>query len=444
MTTASEPGSGPAGRPATPATPAAPSSASGRRRDAGAPHAAAAGRHAPVGWRAHAAFARTGAGRALVAAVAVLALATVAGLALLWPGEPPTPAGGLPGFARSTVGAEVVRVIEARCPGPAEQTCRSLLVAVDGGPRVRLDLGPAELVPELAVGDQVRVQRNRVPAGTPAPEGMPPYAFAGVERRGTLLWLAVAFGAMVLAMARWRGLLAIVGFAVSLALVVWFVVPAILSGRPALAVALVGALAVMFVTVGLTYGLTAQSAAAALGIALTLLLATGVGALAVHGAKLDGRSGELSSALTQTAGAISLQGIVLAGLVLGCLGVLADMAVTQASAVMAVRRANPQLGARRLYREGYAVGRDHLVATTHTLMLAYAGATLPLLLVLQSGGAAPADALNLHDLAEPIVATLVGSMALLVSVPVTTGLAAAVVARIPAAALPEGGHDHPH
>ncbi|MBB4662761.1 YibE/F family protein [Conexibacter arvalis] len=404
-------------------------------------------RHDPAGWRAHVAFARTGAGRLLVAAVALLAVATVVGLVLLWPGEREAPAGVASGSG-ATVGAEVVRVIEGRCPGPAEQSCRSAVVAVDEGPRVRLDLGPSELVPDLDVGDAVRVQPVAVPEGLPkgaqAPEGAAPYVFAGVERRGTLLWLAVAFGAMVIAMARWRGLLAIAGFVLSLALVVRFVVPAILDGRPALLVALVGALAVMFVTVALTYGLTAQSAAAAVGIAITLSLATAVGALAIHTAKLDGRSGELASALTQSAGEVSLQGIVLAGLVLGCLGVLADMAVTQASAVMAVRRANPRLGARRLYREGYAVGRDHLVATTHTLMLAYAGATLPLLLVLQSGGVPTADALNLQDLSEPIVATLVGSMALLVSVPITTGLAAAVVARIPASALPEGGHDHAH
>lgn len=389
------------------------------------------------GWRAHAAFARTSGGRLLVGAVALLALATVVGLVALWPGEAPAGSaqqGG--GFGSATVGAEVVRVREGDCPGPARQRCRTIVVQVDDGPQARLDLGPVELVSEFAPGDGVRVQRIAQPGDRAV------YVFSGVERRGTLLWLAIAFAVLIVVMARWRGLLALAGFALSLLLILEFVVPAILRGEPPLLVALVGALAVMFVTVGLTYGLTAQSAAAALGIAVTLLIATAIGTLATHSAKLDGHFGELSGALVQNAGAISLQGIVLAGLVLGALGVLADMAVTQASAVMAVRRANPGLGARRLYREGYAVGRDHLVATTHTLMLAYAGATLPLLLVLQSGGAAPVDALNLHDLAEPIVATLVGSIALLLSVPITTGLAAAVVARVPAGALPEGGHTH--
>ena len=148
--------------------------------------------------------------------------------------------------------------------------------------------------------------------------------------------------------------------------------------------------------------------------------------------------------LSQTNGAISLQGVVLAGLVIGALGVLADMGVTQASAVMALRRANPGLSAVGLYRGAFTVGRDHLVATTHTLVLAYVGATLPLLLVLRTTGVALPDALNTQDIAEPIIATLVGSMALLVSVPLTTALAAALVSRVPAGALPKSHHTHGH
>jgi uncharacterized membrane protein len=129
---------------------------------------------------------------------------------------------------------------------------------------------------------------------------------------------------------------------------------------------------------------------------------------------------------------------------LGALGVLADMAVTQASAVMALRRANPALQARALFSGAFAVGRDHLVATTHTLVLVYVGATLPLLLVLQSTGVSTTDALNAQDLAEPVVATLIGAMALLLSVPLTTALAAALVAHVPPDALAEGDGGHHH
>jgi uncharacterized membrane protein len=131
-------------------------------------------------------------------------------------------------------------------------------------------------------------------------------------------------------------------------------------------------------------------------------------------------------------------------MVIGALGVLADTGVTQASAVMALRRANPALPARAVYREAFAVGRDHLTATIHTLVLAYVGASLPLILILSSTNVATADALNVQDVAEPIVATLVGSIALLASVPLTTSLAALLAARLPADALPDSHHTHAH
>jgi uncharacterized membrane protein len=198
----------------------------------------------------------------------------------------------------------------------------------------------------------------------------------------------------------------------------------------------------MFVTVLLTYGLSPPSLAAYLGIAASLLLAALAGVAAVGAAHLDGRSGELATYLATQRSSLSLHGVVLAGLVIGALGVLADMGVTQASAVMAIRHANPELSARQLFSGGFRVGRDHLVATTHTLVLVYVGATLPLLLTLHASGVALVDALNAQEVAEPIVAALVGAMALLVSVPITTALSAAVVHRIPSAALAGAGHAH--
>ena len=113
-------------------------------------------------------------------------------------------------------------------------------------------------------------------------------------------------------------------------------------------------------------------------------------------------------------------------------------------AVTALREANPSLGPIGLYRGAFSVGRDHLAATIHTLVLAYVGASLPLMLILSSANVATADALNIQDVAEPIVATLVGSVALLASVPLTTGLAALLVARVPPRALAPGAHDHAH
>jgi uncharacterized membrane protein len=386
----------------------------------------------------------TRSGRVLVGSVALLAAATVAGLVLLWPGDvEPRERGqalGGPTLAATVTGERIVS-----CDAAVPQRCRRIDVRVgegrDRGRIVAIVLGPVEVVSRVDVGTKVRVQRIEA---APGAAGTASYSLAGIDRRGALLWLLVAFVALVLLLTRLRGLLALVGFALSLALVTQFIVPGILAGSTAVLVSLVGSLAVMFVTVGLTYGISVQSLAASLGIALSLAFAALAGALAVDSAAIDGRSGELATVLSQTNSEVSLEGIVLAGLVIGALGVLADMGVTQVSAVMALRRANPALSIVALYRGAFTVGRDHLVATTHTLVLAYVGATLPLLLVLHTTGVPVTDALNSEDVAEPVIATLVGAMALLISVPLTTALAALLVHRAPIAALPDGAHPHSH
>lgn len=382
-------------------------------------------------------------GRILVGAVATLLVATLVGVIALWPAA--RHHGPSQAFGGRTYAATVTAVRDVRCQGPTAQRCTELVAKLTDGPSsgrtTNLALGPSNLVSRYKTGDHVRVQSLAAPAGT---KGAPSFQLAGLDRRGTLRWLVILFAALVIVLARWRGALALVGFGLGLLIVIKFIVPAIIAGSPPMLVAVVGSLAVMFITVGLTYGVSPQSAAAILGISASLLFAGAAGTFAVHAARLDGRSSDLALYLQQSNSHLSLQGIALAGLVLGALGVLADMAVTQASAVMALRAANPQLRARGLFSGAFGVGRDHLIATTHTLVLVYAGATLPLLLVLQSVGTSATDALNAQDLAEPIVATLIGAMALLISVPLTTALAAALVSHVPPAALPEAHAGHHH
>ncbi len=376
-------------------------------------------------------------GRALAVAVAALAVATVVGLLTLWPraGAAADRGGAMGG---PTVGATIQAMSEVRCAGPVAQACRRAIVTVDHRGRTAITLGPVRATAAFDVGARVRVQRVAMPAGA---HGIEPYTLVGYDRRGPLLVAGLIFVGLVLVITRIRGLLALAGLALSLLLVTKFVVPAILAGSPGLLVALVGSLGVMFVTVGLTYGVTGPSLAACVGIGLMLVLAALAAVGFAHAAHLDGRSSELASFLASADAELSLSGVVLAGVVLATLGVLADVGVTQASAVMALRQAAPTASARELYRRAFAVGRDHLVATTHTLVLVYAGTTLPLLLVMSASGVSATDALNTQDLAEPILGTLIGAIALLVSVPLTTALTAVVSARTPPEAL---GRIHAH
>jgi uncharacterized membrane protein len=379
------------------------------------------------------------AGRILIGAVAALALLTVIGLVALWPHHEHH--GRSEALGGPTTAATVAATRDIRCPGPTPQRCRQLIVSVHGE-RAPITLGPVGSTTSVSDGDKVRVARVQAPPGARLPAGFEHWSFVDLDRRGSLLWLGLALAALALVVIRVRGVLAAVGVGLSLLVVTTFVVPAILQGRPALLVALVGALAVMFVTLVLTNGFGAQTLAAALGIGSTLLMTCLLGVLAVHAVHLDGYSSELATFLSQQNHKLSLRGVVLAGMVIGALGVLTDTAVTQASAVMALRRANPELSGRTLYRRAFVVGRDHLSATIHTLVLAYTGTALPLLLVMHSSGVNVTDALNSQDIAEPVTATVVGCLGLVAAVPITTGLAAYLVSRVPPRALGDGHADH--
>jgi uncharacterized membrane protein len=258
-----------------------------------------------------------------------------------------------------------------------------------------------------------------------------------------LLWLALGFAALVVISGRWKGARALVGLAVSLVIVVGFVVPAILDGRSPEAVALVGALAIMLVTIPLAHGPGPTAVAACLGTTVSLLLTLGLASVFTDVAHITGLSSEEAIYLRATSGEVSLQGLLLAGMVIGSLGVLDDVTVTQSSIVLALRRADPSLGTMGLFRGALAVGHDHIAATVNTLFLAYAGAALPVLLIFNLSGTSFSDATNNEAVAAEVVATLVGSIGLIAAVPVTTGIAALLATQSAVTALP-APHHHAH
>jgi uncharacterized membrane protein len=172
-----------------------------------------------------------------------------------------------------------------------------------------------------------------------------------------MLWLLLAFAAIVVVFGRLRGVLALVGLGVSVAIIAAFIVPAILDGRSPLAVAVVGSLAVMFATMALAHGVGPKSVAASLGTAVALLFTAGLAILFTELANITGFSSEEATLLQGVAGDLSLEGLVLAGIVIAALGVLDDLTISQASSVMALQRANPAHGARELYRGAIAIGR---------------------------------------------------------------------------------------
>ncbi|HZB06082.1 MAG TPA: YibE/F family protein [Thermoleophilaceae bacterium] len=364
--------------------------------------------------------------RAFTLVTAVLAVATLAGLVLLWPGEVESQIAQ--GIAVETETATVERVEEEACPGFTGQDCQLATARFESGPetgkRVQVQLGGGGLDPDVDPGDEVRLAKApEPPPGSEAVAGTG-YTLYDFERRGPMLLLAGLFVVVVLAFARWRGALSLAGLAVSLALVLLFVVPAILDGEEPLLVAVVGSLAIALITIPLAHGWGPKSIAALLGTAASLILTALLALLFTNLTHLTGLASEEAIFLQVGNADVSLQGLLLAGMVIGALGVLDDVTISQASTVLALRRANASFGFRQLFGRALNVGRDHVSATVNTLVLAYVGASLPILLLFSAADLGVSEATNLEVVAKEIVATLVGSIGLIAAVPVTTALAA--------------------
>jgi uncharacterized membrane protein len=379
------------------------------------------------------------------AVVALLAVGTVAALYVLWPH------GTLPGTPSSTrtEGAVVDSAAPAKCPGPGETGCTRVSFRLTSGTRAGSHgsftvVGSQGLA--LSRGDRIRVYANEFPKGASAAQerriGF--WSFADFDRRSALLWLAGGFVVLLLLTARLRGLRALLGLAASLVAVVEFVAPAILHGGNPVEVAVVGSFAVLLLTMPLTYGLGPKMLAALLGTGASLLVAAGLADLAAQIAHLSGASEE-ALYLVSTQSALSLRGLLVAGMVIGALGVLVDLTVSQAATVLALRRANPSLGFGGLFRGAIDVGHDHIAATVNTLVFAYAGAALPTLLIFTVGHTSFTEAVNGEAVAGEIVAALVGSIGLILSMPLTTALAALLATRMDADELAGAGeHVHAH
>lgn len=381
--------------------------------------------------------------RLLGALVLAIGVAVAVALVVMWPGDPETELSQ--GLTAPNEQAEVTSVSYQACPPPQPGTCGDAEIETEGGESAPLPLGDQRFAPELEVGDQIRVNRAAAPDGAVQPGSAiaPTFTFADFERRAPMLWLAAAFALLVIAFGRLRGALSLVGLVLSLAIVVFFIVPAILDGAAPLAVAIVGSLAVMFVTIALAHGTGPKSIAAMLGTSASLALVAVLAVVFVGVTNLTGITGEESTLLQFNGVEVSFDGLLIAGMVIGALGVLDDVTVSQASTVLALRSANRELGFGELYRRAIDVGRDHVSATVNTLVLAYVGASLPILLIFGSGELGVLDAINVELVADQVVAMLVGSIGLIAAVPLTTA-AAALLARGLSPAELAGASAHVH
>ena len=368
--------------------------------------------------------------RRLTYAIAPLIGLTLGFLILLWPGENPisSQAVALP----TQLDATVIDVERGGCEAPPNSNFECSVVEVridsgaDEGETFSFDQAVGEGSRSLAVGDPILVAKAEEQQA-----GGAEYYFVDYRRDVPLVALTLLFIVVVVLISRLRGALSLVGLGLSLLILVRFVLPAILEGSDPILVAVTGSAAIMFVTLYLAHGVNVRTTTAILGTLVSLALTGGLAIAFVELCRFTGFGSEEATFLQISAEQVNLEGLLLGGIIIGTLGVLDDVTVTQASAVWELRVANPSYSVRRLYSSALRIGRDHIASTVNTLVLAYAGASLPLLILFTISSRPLGGVLTTEVVAEEIVRTLVGSIGLVASVPITTALAAAVVGAAP-------------
>jgi uncharacterized membrane protein len=380
------------------------------------------------------------AARIVVGLLSAFGVAVVIGAVLLWPSRQkvdiPLPFQNAAGGAVMTEAGHVLSSGIADCGSPSAgkvltanpepapgggSQCAQALIAIDSGPNtgaktlLEFSGGPGQ--PKLAAGEHVRIIRQVDQQGTTS------YGFYDYERSWPLIWLAAAFAAVIVAVARWRGLLALVGLLVAFLVLVVFLLPALRDGAPAIPVALVASAAILFAVIYLAHGVSLRTSAALLGTLTSLLLAALLSWAAIDLAHLTGLSEEQNNQVAAYMGQVSITGLLLAGFIIGSLGVLNDVTVTQASTVFELANLGDGSSRRAIFLGAMRVGRDHIASTVYTLVLAYAGSALPLLLLFSVANRSLGDVLTSESVAIEIVRSAVGGIALALSVPLTTAIA---------------------
>lgn len=363
--------------------------------------------------------------RIVVACVlAPLILAALVSMVLLWPdGNVKAAAGGLDTLqARGTVTAL------KPCPD-APDDCSVATVTLtaapegDKGRQVPVEVPrSSQTSAPVAVGDHIMLG---VQDGAPLAQR---YQYVDHDRTRPLALLAGIFALAVVALSRWRGVTALIALGVTALLLTKFVMPAILLGSNPLLVAVVGGSVIMVVALFLTHGVNAQTSVALAGTIAALGLTVGLGWAFVKFCQLSGVAAESASAVKAYVGGLDLAGLLVAGMVIGALGVLDDVTVTQASAVWELSAANPAASRRSLFGAGLRIGRAHVASVVNTLVLAYAGAALPTLMIFAVSGVPGRYVLSTELVAMEVVRGLVGSLGIIAAVPLTTALAALAVA----------------
>lgn len=276
----------------------------------------------------------------------------------------------------------------------------------------------------IEVGDRILINVSTTPDGQEAAH------FLDFHRRNSLIFLFIIFTLVSVVISGWKGIRSLIGILLSLAIIILIILPGIQEGRDPLAVSILGALFFVAFSLYIVYGWNVKTHTAVLGSFLALVITGILAFVFVNNARLTGYGDENMFYISQlTQNTLNVRSLLLAGILIGTLGVLDDLVISQSSAVFELYRSNPNLSFSKLFKSAMNIGQDHIAATVNTLVLAYAGASLPMLLLFSFRNVDYGLALNLEFIAEEIVRTMVGSLGLFTAVPITTALAALIAVK---------------
>ena len=390
--------------------------------------------------------------RILVVVLIPLAIWTVVGLVVFWPGDisdrvNPDLAGGynVPGVTYPS--GRITAVQQISCdglpgstPDVSELNCAEataeLLEGDDQGLAVSVLLSEPVYASGVEVGQRITLTRVPPLDGQPAQ-----YQFADFERRTPLIVLTVIFAVAVVAVARWRGFASLIGLAFAGFILVEFMLPALVAGWDPLLIGLIGSSAIMFVVLYAAHGFSARTSTALVGTLFGLILIAVLGLVATRWAHLTGVVEDESFVLSATAPNLRLTSVVIVGIIVAGLGVLNDVTITQASAVWEL--ADEGQGQRHLFAKAMRIGRDHIASTVYTIAFATAGAALSVLLLISIYDRPLLQVVQTEQFSSEIIRTLVGSIGLVLAVPLTTAVGVAVVRASKSAVAPPGRKPKP-
>ena len=255
-------------------------------------------------------------------------------------------------------------------------------------------------------------------------DGKEMYSVRDVDRRGVVFGFVALFIAVVIIFSGKQGLRSILSLAGSFFVILYVLVPSLLNGYPPVLTSIIIAAVILFLAIFITHGFNRESTVAFSGTLIAVILTGALAYLGVGLARLSGFASDEAVFLNfNTLGTLDFAGLLLGGIMIGVLGVLDDIAITQSAVVSELYNSSPHLSKKEIYKKAIRIGREHVGALVNTLALAYTGASLPLLLLFSTSDSSVSSILNQEIFATEIIRTVVGSIGLILTVPITTLIA---------------------